>query len=59
MFYGISLKEKAFGNSLTSNKIMIPLLSKNKLPDKMQKISENIREILRWVHIGTIQMSNF
>ena len=56
MFYGINIKEKALEYSITTNKIMIQLISKKDIYDKFEKILEKIRESIGWIYIGFIQM---
>lgn len=52
MCYEINLKEKALDNKLKNNKIMIPLLSKRDLQQKLPKIPEDTRNKIGWIHIG-------
>mgnify|MGYP004705466271 CR=1 FL=1 len=50
------LKEKALEYRLTTNKIMISLISKKGIYNKIGKILEKIRESIGWIHIGFIHM---
>lgn len=56
LFYGLNIQERSLEISLTSNKVMIPLLSKKDIQDKLQKIKHEIRNTLGWIHIGAIQI---
>ncbi|XP_055810831.1 uncharacterized protein LOC129880696 [Solanum dulcamara] len=56
LFYGLNIQERALEVSVTSNKIMIPLLSKKDIQDKLKKIKTEIQNTLGWIHIGAIQI---
>lgn len=56
LFYGLKIFEKALEVGLTSNKVIIPLLTKKDIQNKLQKIKPEIRHTLGWIHIGAIQI---
>lgn len=56
LYYGLNIQERALDINITSNKVMIPLLSKKDIQEKLQKIKPEIRNTLGWVHIGAIQI---
>jgi hypothetical protein len=56
LYYGLNLQERALVVSLTSNRVMIPLLTKKDLEEKLQKINPEIRNTIGWLHIGAIQI---
>ena len=56
LFYGINIQERALEASMTSNQVMIPLLSRRDLQNKLNNIKPEIRNMLGWVHIGAIQI---
>lgn len=56
LYYGLNIQERALDISITSNKVMIPLLSKRDIQNKLQKMKPEIKNTLGWVHIGAIQI---
>lgn len=56
LYYGLNIQERALNVDITSNKVMIPLLSKRDIQNKLQKIKPEIRNTLGWVHVGAIQI---
>lgn len=56
LFYGLNIQERTLDIDMTSNKVMIPLLSKKDIQNKLSKIKLEIRDTLGWVHIGAIQI---
>ena len=56
LYYGLNIQERVLEVSMTSNKVMIPLLSKKDIQNRLQKIKPDIRDKLGWIHIGAIQI---
>jgi hypothetical protein len=56
LYYGLNIQERALDINITSNKVMIPLLSKKDIQEKLQKIKPEIRNTLGWIHVGAIQI---
>lgn len=56
LYYGLNIQERALDIDITSNKVMIPLLSKKDIQSKLQSIKPEIRNTLGWVHVGAIQI---
>jgi hypothetical protein len=56
LFYGINIQERALDVPLTSNEVIIPLLARKDLQEKLQKIKPEIRNTLGWIHIEAIRI---
>lgn len=56
LFYGLNIQERALDINITSNKVIIPLLCRKDIQDKLQKIKPEIKSKLGWIHIGAIQI---
>lgn len=56
LFYGLNIQERTLDIDMTSNKVMIPLLSKKDIQNKLTRVKPEIRNTLGWIHIGAIQI---